>query len=177
MIDDEDQFPISRADQRQQQRLPDGFKPMVVPGIDFDPRLAFDLALQLNPSEEVFAQYGYTTDEAFKLAQSPVFQKVLKAYVEDVKAHGITFKARARVMAEALLPEVYEIATDPEAPASTRVDSIKWMAKVAGYEPKNTEEAIQGNGFALQIVFSGEANKQPMLVQGATITQERADDE
>lgn len=170
--------PMSRADERQQARLPDGYKPMKIPGMEFDPRLTFDLALGLNPAQEIFAQYGYTQEEAVNLAQSPVFQTALKAYVEDVKAHGITFKARARVMAEALLANAYEIATDAEAPANARADLIKWTAKVAGYEPKNTEEAVQGNGFALQIVFSGEAKQQPMLVQGTTINQqERADSE
>lgn len=167
---------ISRAEQRQQTRLPDGYKPLQLPGMEFDPRLTFDLALQMDPAEKIFERYGYTGEQAVSLMGSPVFQKVLKAYVEDVRAHGITFKQRARVMAETLLANAYEIAVDPEAPASARADLIKWTAKVAGYEPKNNEESVQGNGFALQIVFSGEAKKEPMLVQGTTITQERAEE-
>lgn len=176
MIDDEQQI-ISRAEQRQQARLPDGYKPLIVPGADFDPRLTFELALQMDPAQEVFARYGYTQEQAVKLAGNPVFQQALKAYVEDVKAHGITFKQKARVIAESMLVNAVEIMSDPEAPASARADLIKWTAKVAGYEPKNTEEQVQGNGFALQIVFSGDAKKEPLLVQGTTITQERADNE
>lgn len=165
----------SRAEQRQQARLPDGYKPMQMPGMEFDPRLTFELALQLDPAEAVFARHGYTEERAVQLAANPVFQKVLKAYLEDVKTHGVTFKQKARVMAEDLLTHAYEIATDAEAPANTRADLIKWTAKVAGYEPRSNEDVAQGNGFALQIVFSGEAKKEPMLVQGTTITQERAD--
>lgn len=174
-MDDLPELFESRSEQRQQARLPDGYKPLQFPGMDFDPRLTFELALQLDPATEVFARHGYDEARAVKLAGNPVFQRALKAYVEDVKTHGVTFKQKARVMAEDLLTHAYEIATDAEAPSSTRADLIKWTAKVAGYEPKSNEDVAQGNGFALQIVFSGEAKKEPMLVQGTTITQERAD--
>lgn len=175
-VDLPEQEYISRAEQRQQARMPDGYKPLQLPGMEFDPRLTFDLALQMDPAEAVFERYGYDQEDAVKLMGSPVFQMALKAYVEDVRAHGVSFKQRARVMAEALLPHAFEIATDPEAPASSRADLIKWTAKVAGYEPKSNEDSVQGNGFALQIVFSGEAKKEPMLVQGTTITQEGAEE-
>jgi hypothetical protein len=45
---------------------------------------------------------------------------------------------------------------------------------VADYEPKqNVPGASQGNGFALQIVFSGEAKKEPMLIEGERINDEQ----
>jgi hypothetical protein len=166
----------SRVEERQQARLPNGYKPLSVAGMTFDPRLTFELAVGLSAPDKIFERYGYDRDSALTLAKNPIFQRVLKAYVDDVKENGITFRAKARIQAEDLLTHSYEIATDPEAPYAVRADMIKWTAKVADYEPKtNSPEVGQGNGFSFQIVFSGDSKKEPVLVQGQTIEQETAE--
>ena len=162
----------TQADVRQKERLPNGYKPMSVAGMSFDPRLTFELALGLSAPDKIFERYGYDQDSALALAKNHVFQAMLKAYVDDVKEHGLTFRAKARVQAEDLLAHSYEIATDSQAPYAVRADMIKWTAKVADYEPKNNAAEAPSNGFALQIVFSGDSKKEPMLVQGQRIEQE-----
>lgn len=154
--------------------MPNGYKPMSVAGMAFDPRLTFELALGLSAPDKIFERYGYDQNSALALAKNPVFQTVLKAYVDDVKEHGITFRAKARIQAEDLLAHSYEIATDAQAPYAVRADMIKWTAKVADYEPKANVVDAPSNGFSLQIVFSGDSKKEPMLVQGQTITQEKS---
>jgi hypothetical protein len=168
---------LSRADERQQARLPNGYKPLSVAGMTFDPRLTFELALGLSASDKIFERYGYDQDSALALAKNPIFQAAYKAYVDDVKEHGITFRAKARIQAEDLLAHSYEIATDTQAPYAVRADMIKWTAKVADYEPKPNVADAPSNGFALQIVFSGDSKKEPLLVQGQTITQEKVTQE
>jgi hypothetical protein len=166
---------LSRPELRQKERLPNGYKDIALAGMTFDPRLTFELALGLDDSGAIFARYGYDHEAAIKLIKQPVFQHVLKAYVDDVKENGLTYKNKAKLQAEVLLVDAFEIARDPEAPAAVRADLIKWHAKVADYEPKQNAPQAAGNGFALQIVFSGEARKEPLLVQGETINQ-RADE-
>jgi hypothetical protein len=106
----------SRGESRQRERLPNGYKPMVVPGVMFDPRLCFDLALRLDRPEDIFKRYGYDESGMLDLAKNPLFQRMLKAYIDDVEENGITYRAKARIAAEALLTQAYEIATDAEAP-------------------------------------------------------------
>jgi len=165
-------LPQSRDEARQLERLPNGYKPMVIPGITFDPRLCFDLALGLDPKQEIFERYGYDESGMLDLARNPLFQRMLKAYVDDVAENGITYRAKVRVQAEALLADAFEIATDPEAPSAVRADLIKWHGKMADYEPRPNAPTAQGNGFSLQIVFSGEAKTEPLTIEGERITDE-----
>jgi hypothetical protein len=161
----------SREEVRQLERMPDGYKPLVIPGVAFDPRLCFELALGLEDDKKlVFERFGYDLDAAVQLAKNPQFQRMLKFYKDDVEQNGITYKAKVRVQAEALLVDAYNIANDPEAPAAVRADLIKWHGKMAGHEPKQDGPAAgQGNGFQLQIVFSGEAKQEPLTIQGERV--------
>jgi len=166
-------LPESRDAIRQTERLPSGYKPLSMGGMTFDPRLCFELALKLEPPAEIFERYGYDESGALDLAKNPVFQRALKVYADDIADNGVSFRMKARVAAEDLLTHAYEIATDPEAPSAVRADLIKWHAKVADYEPKqNVPQAGQGNGFQLQIVFSGEAKKEPLTIEGERIENE-----
>lgn len=174
-MDPSEQFStaVSREVLRQQDRLPSGYKPMSIPGMSFDPRLAFELALRIDPPEEVFNRYGVDAEQAVTLLANPTFAKVLKAYADDVREHGLSFRNKARIQAEDLLVHSYEIATDAEQPASVRAELIKWTAKMADLEPKPKETAATGNGFNLQIVFSGEAKTEPLTIQGERLAVEQ----
>lgn len=128
----------------------------------FDPRLPYELALEMATPEATFAKYGYTTDEAATLLARKDFVTSLKRYRDEIVASGAGFKLKAKVQAEALLLDSYQIATDPEAPASVRADLIKWTAAVAGFGPpkEQTKEGGgggAGGGFALNITFTGPA--------------------
>jgi hypothetical protein len=158
----------SRDELRQAERLPSGYKPLNG-NFGFDPRLCFELALRMDPPDHVFQKYGYEGQAMIELAKNPTFQKVLKAYVDDINDNGLSFKAKARVAAEDLLIHAYEIATDPEQPTAVRADLIKWHAKVADLEPKTNAPVSGGNGFNLQIVFSGDAKQGPIAIEGERI--------
>lgn len=148
-------------DLRQGTRLPEGYAAGVAE--PFDPRLAYELALEMAPPLETFAKYGYTTDQATALLTKPSFVVVLRKYRDEILAGGVSFKLKARVQAEDLLTHSYEIATDPETPASVRADLIKWTAAVAGLGPPKEQQkgegASQSAGFTLNISFGG----QPVL--------------
>jgi hypothetical protein len=128
----------------------------------FDPRLPYELALEMDTPEATFAKHGYTPDEAAVLLGRKDFVLTLKRYRDEIVASGTGFKLKAKVQAEALLADSYQIATDPEAPPSVRADLIKWTAAVAGFGPPK-EQAKEGGGgtaergFALNITFTGSA--------------------
>ena len=119
-------------------------------------RLAYELALRMEPAEETFARYGYDEAAAIALMESPAFSGLLDRTAKDVQENGLSFKAKARAQAEDLLAHSYDLATDPLCSAAVRADLIKWTAKVAGLEPTSKDaEKPGGGGLVLNIQFSG----------------------
>lgn len=141
-------------DQRQRSRLPDGYEAGPAPG--FDPRLAYELALEMDTPTNVFARYGYGKDEALRVMQMPGFIATVKKYRDEIVTGGVSFRLKAKIQAEDLLTHSYEMATDPEVPPAVRADLIKWTARVANLEPKDKGEGgPAGAGFTLNISFGG----------------------
>ena len=139
-------------------RLPPGYEPQSGADLTFDPRIAYELALELSSPSEVFTKYGVSLKDAAEWIKNPVFIGTLKRYKEEVTSGGISFKLKAKIQAEDLLTHSYILATDPEVPAAVRADLIKWTAKMAGLEPDTKGEkggAGAGSGFTLNITFAG----------------------
>lgn len=136
-------------------------------------RLACELALHMEDPEEVFARYHYTPDQAVELMESPGFTKLLARVSAEVRESGLSFRMKARVIAEDLLPHAHEMATDPRMSAAVRADLIKWAAKVAALEPKEgKEDGKQGGGLNLSITFAGQPPMQIVQAEPLTIEQE-----
>jgi len=149
---------VSREEARQLVRLPDGYKPNALSTSPFDPKLAYELALGIDSAAEIFERYGYTQEQALKLANTPTFQRVLQEFKKEVVENGLSFKLKARIQAEDLLTHSYDMATDPEVPASVRAKLIEWTARMAELEPKEAGmggAAKGGGGFTLNIMFAG----------------------
>lgn len=140
-------------------------------------RMAYELALRLEPPEEVFARYQLTVEAAKELIASPPFNEMLVRIEAEVKEQGLTFRAKARIMAEDLLKDGYEMATDANTQQSVRADLIKWFTKVGDLEPaaKKDEGVKSGQGLTLAITFAGAA-PQAILTgrEIVTIDQETA---
>ena len=124
-------------------------------------RLAVELALGFDTPEAIFESYRMTPEQAFELLEQAAFQALLERVSKEVREAGVSFRMKARTIAEALLPEAFEMATDPLCSSAVRADLIKWAAKVAALEPREgKDEAKQGGGLTLNITFAGEATKQ-----------------
>jgi hypothetical protein len=137
-------------------------------------RLACELAMRFEEPLTVFARYGYDKDQALALLQNEEFGRLLEKVNKEVREKGLSFRAKARAMAEDLLPEAYAIATDDEASASVRADIIQWMTRVADLEPAPKDKGqggAGGGGFSLQIVFAGDkpqkvVSQEPLTIEG-----------
>ena len=130
-------------------------------------RLACELALKLDDSAVIFQRHGYDADQALALLETKEFSITLDRVAREMQASGVTFRAKARAMAEDLLPHAYEIATDDLASPAVRADIIQWMARVADLEPApKPKDGVPtgGSGLHLSITFAGEA---PMKVIGS----------
>ena len=122
-------------------------------------RLAYELALKLDDSAVIFQRHGYTGEQALALLETGEFPALLERVVQEVREKGLSFRAKARVMAEDLLQHGYEIATDDQASSAVRADLIQWMARVADLEPakKDGKDTGAGGGLHLSITFAGQA--------------------
>lgn len=140
------------AETRQQERLaalPAAYKTQ-------HERLACELALRLEDSAVIFQRHGYTQDQALTLLESADFARTLDRIAKEVREQGLTFRAKARVMAEDLLQHGYEIATDDQASAAVRADLIQWFARVGDLEPAPKKDGTNsgGGGLHLSITFA-----------------------
>lgn len=135
-------------------------------------RLACELALMPENVEDTFASYGYSIDEASVLLESKPFLVILERVKREIHENGVSFRAKARVISEALLPHAYDMAVDTTCPSATRAQLIMWAAKVAGHEPKESkDEGKTGGGLVLSITFAGKepqqviTSREPVLIE------------
>lgn len=136
-------------------------------------QLAVELALRLEEPEAIFARYGYTAEDGAALIGNPAFGDMLTRVAGEVQESGLSYRVKARAIAEELLPHAFEMATDPMTSSAVRADLIKWAAKVGGLEPSTKgEDAKGGGGFSLSITFAGEqptavlTAREPITLEG-----------
>jgi hypothetical protein len=167
--EDTEKFETSESRQLRRQQNVNHDKPSTI--VAWDPRLALELAMPgaKNPIE-IFARYKIDEATATQLLQNTLFTKQIVAYRDELEASGMSYRMKARVLAEDLLPEAYEIAKDTTYPASVRADMIQWMTKIADLEPvkSNGKDVAQVGGFSLQILFAGQ---QPQTIEGTVLPQ------
>jgi hypothetical protein len=117
--------------------------------------LVYELALGLDSENHILNKYMVSPEEYEYLKTLPAFRKDLVTKIGEKEKDGITFRVKARLQAEMYLEnEIHEIVTNTSLPASTRLDAIKWVAKMGDLEPKEAKgENQQNQTFAIQINF------------------------
>lgn len=129
-------------------------------------RLAVELALDVDDAEGIFSRYGYSPEQAADLMESPAFIALLQIATKETRESGMSFRTKAKLIAGELLPYAVDLATDPLQSAAVRADMIKWAAKVAGFEPKESKDDSKGgSGLTLSITFAGQAPQQVVATQ------------
>jgi len=105
--------------------------------LGFPPSLPLELAAKTGTVREICHSYGIDEDRYNELRQNPVFRRAcedaLKAFAQD----GGSFRAKARTLAEALLPHMFKLATSTDyrsVPANVQADMIKAAIRVAGLD-------------------------------------------
>ncbi len=126
------------------------FKPLTPTEASFDPRLAYEVALGYAPPEDIFPRYGMSEDDWHKVAIQPSFKNAVLKHQQDILENGVTFRAKAKVQAEAYLKDAHLLVKHPMTPPTVKANMIQWMAKVADLEPRK-EADNSGTTFNLQI--------------------------
>lgn len=112
------------------------------------PTLPIELALKTASPEELRVEYGYTREEWDALPTNPVFMKELAGACELVRQEGMSFKLKAKLIAEENLKQVWKMVheTRTDVPAAVKGKLIELTARWAGFDPRtNGEDAAGGS--------------------------------
>lgn len=121
------------------------------------PTLPIELALKTASPAELQIEYGYSDEEWAALPRNPVFMKELAGACEMVRQEGMSFKLKAKLIAEENLKEAFRMVREPHAvvPPAVKGKLIELTARWAGFDPKtNGEGAVigsVGNSLNIQI--------------------------
>lgn len=113
----------------------------------WDPKLVFDLAVEVDDLPTILERYALSEDEFSGLMSVPAFRRELALMVRDVREDGVSFRSKAKLQAEDYLQILDEMVYDPTTPASVRLDAIKSAVKWGDLEPREKKNA-EGNGGA-----------------------------
>ena len=124
---------------------------MTHPIFTLDPKFIFELASGIEEPAHVAKRYHYTEEAWQSLQQDESFKKVVEAKRTELQKSGYTFRLKAALAAEDLLDEVYLGAKSPDASLSAKLESFKYLTKIANLEPKEDKNAISGPAFSIKI--------------------------
>lgn len=110
------------------------------------PTLPIELALKTATPREIQLEYAYSDEEWLALRQNPVFLKELAGACELVRQEGMSFKLKAKLIAEENLKQVWKMihADHVLVPAAVKGRLIELTARWAGFDPRTLPEGGAG---------------------------------
>jgi len=109
--------------------------------------LPIELALKTATPTELQIEYGFTDSEWAALKTNETFLKELAGACELVRQEGMSFKLKAKLIAEENLKQVWKMvhASHDAVPPAVKGKLIELTARWAGFDPRtNGEEAAAG---------------------------------
>ena len=104
------------------------------------------------PVEHLLPAIGIDEDEYEALCDNEQFNFYVEAYTKELRENGFSFSAKARILAEDLLPDAYKMAKDREISPAVRAKMIENLVDWGDLKPKNTNANIApGSGFSITI--------------------------
>lgn len=125
----------------------------------------------LLPLSTVLASEGLTQPEYDDISKNPQFQRYVDAYTKELQDNGFSIQAKSRLLAEDLLPTMYHLARDPDAPAAARVKIFENFIELADAKPKTNATLGAGTGFSITINIPqvGQQASQTLVLEAETM--------
>lgn len=123
----------------------------------------------MRPVAEVIASEGLTQTEYDLMADTVQFKQYLTAYTHDLVDNGFSFAAKCKVLAEDLLPTLYHMARDTDAPAAVRAKIAENFVEWADLKPKKAAEVATGAGFSITINLPNTPSEKITFTQEAPV--------
>lgn len=124
----------------------------------------------MRPIAEILAGEGLTQSEYADISANPQFKRYVDSYTKEMQESGFSFAAKARILAEDLLPSAYHMVKDPDIPAAVRVKIIENFVEWGELKPKTNQIAQSGPGFSITINLPsvGNSPKQTLVLEAET---------
>lgn len=111
------------------------------------------------PISAVLAGEGITQQEYSDIAVNPQFQRYVESYCAELKDNGFSIRAKAKILAEDLLADMYHLVRDTDQPAAARVKMFENFANLADVMPKKEAAVTTGPQFGVVINIPSEGLK------------------
>lgn len=122
--------------------------------LTLDPKLVFDLAARVETPAAVAAKYGLDPQYLAEVMESPHVQRVISAKRKELDDANFALTAKAKLMFEDLLPDIYKKAKSENTTLSGVLEAAKFMRTVAGLD-KQDPSVAQQEKFSITIQFGG----------------------
>ena len=106
--------------------------------------LAYDVALEYHPPEELQLKYSLSPDEYESLTHAPPFKRAVSAYKRLIDEDAKQARLKVKRLASVLVEEVARIALDPSQEPAIRLRAIENICRYAELEKPtqaNNEQA------------------------------------
>jgi len=103
---------------------------------------------------EVAARFGVTGEKWEKLQSWKPFLDAVAAHRAELEASGYVLQTKLKWMASDITEDLYIQARAPQASIAQKLETAKFLTKLAGMEPKDGQ-AKAGEGFQITINLNG----------------------
>ena len=137
-------------------------------------KLAREIAMDIQPVEDILKHHEITGDQWEEIQQNPRFKGYLRGAVEEWQSATNTserVKLKSMAFVEEALPEFYARAHDPKEPLSAKIEVLKTIAKFAGVGG-SVEGALAGEKMIVTINLGAdqqlriERDVTPQVIEG-----------
>lgn len=127
------------------------------PALYLSPEMVAELALGQDPPNEIAQKYGFTVAEFQQLNAQTWFGEAVYRKREELQANGVTFLAKAGMMAEEMWQDIYRTSkTDGQMRMEHRIEAAKQLTDIAGLKPKAAAAVASGPAFVINIQIPDE---------------------
>lgn len=136
--------------------------------LDLDPKLVFDLAARVDPPQVVAANYGLDPQFLSEMMETTHVKRAIAQKRKELDEGGYVLAAKAKLMFEDLLPDVYRKAKSENTTLSGVLEAAKFMRTVAGLDRQDPGMAQQEK-FSITIQFSNPAPGSQPIANSVTV--------
>lgn len=121
--------------------VPWEFEPKDPTTLAWAPTLPIELALKTASPQALQVEYGYSDEQWAALPQNPVFMRELAGACELVRQEGMSFKLKAKLIAEENLKQVWKMINQEHGVVAPAVKAklIELSAQWAGFANKGND--------------------------------------
>jgi hypothetical protein len=122
------------------------------PALYLSPEMVAELALGQDDPLTIAQKYGMTVAEFEALNAQPWFGETIYRKREQLQAEGVTFAAKAGMIAEEVMQDIYTLSKASDGMRMEhRLDFLKQMVDVSGLKPKAAAVSAGGPSFTINI--------------------------